>query len=294
MAVAAMTPDTLEKLVQEGVVQQAPVPTAEVIPGDTPGITPETQDIEFKPPGTAEPGPKADTPVPKESPANGTPGPVFDAFIDKKITAGGFKAEDVKARIIKDGGVTPEFAAELKKSIDPDLVDTYINGLADAQKAASQVTPDASAEAAQKAATVKKFNDYIYDSVGGKEKFTVLSSTLKAGLPKETIDILNAKLASQNEALVSEGMKEAVNHYKKLTGRINNRMEGTPTGPTGNEDKFLTKAQYFKILGTDKYKTDPVYAKQIDEQRLASRRLDSSRTMPGQYFNVHNGELYNL
>ena len=71
-------------------------------------------------------------------------------------------------------------------------------------------------------------------------------------------------------------------------------MEGTPTGPNGNEEKFLTKAQYYKILGTDKYKTDPAYAKQIDDQRLASRRLDASRTMPGQYFNVHNGELYNL
>ena len=295
MAVAPMTPETLEKLTQEGVAQTAPVVTPEGLPGGDPTVpAKETQDIEFIPPGTAQTGPDVGTAPKVEPPADATPGPVFDAFIDKKITAGGFKVDDVKARIIKDGGVTPEFAAELKKSIDPDLVDTYIEGLAAAKKAAPTVDPNIAAEAAQKAATVKKFNDYIYDSVGGKEKFAVLSSTLKAGLPQEAVDVLNAKLSSQNEALVSEGMKEAVNHYKKLTGRINNRMEGTPTGPNVNEEKFMTKAQYYKILGTDKYKTDPAYAKQIDDQRLASRRLDASRTMPGQYFNVHNGELYNL
>lgn len=296
MAVQEFTSDTLEKLQQEGYNTGTPTqnPAQEQPATEQPNPA-DTPDIDFQEPNQDTPNTNAQPKV--ETPANQENGPVFDAFIDKKITAGGFKAEDVKARIIKDGGITPEFAAELKKTIDPDLVDTYINGLNESLKSAPKVTTKADPNAAEieaKNARTREFNDFIYQSVGGQEKFTAMSATLKANLPQEVIDVLNAKLASQNKGLIAEGMKEAVAHYKQLTGRINNRMQGTPSGPQGNETKFMTKAEYHKIMTTEKYKTDKAYADQIDAQRLASKKLDASRTLPGQYYAVNNGELYSL
>lgn len=271
MAVQEFTPETLEQLAKAGITNE---PTSSTLNETT------TPDIDYKP---------QDEPKTTESAITTHPN-VFDAFVTKKLEAGGFNIADVQARMLKDGGISPEFATELKAKIDPDLVDTYITGLAEA---ASKTKVTAS-ETAEKNAAQKLINDFIYDSVGGKDKFETLAATLKSKIPQNEIDIINAKLASPNKALVAEGVKEAVDKYKQLTGRVNTRMEGNPSVPTGTPAQFMTKAQYHKIMTSEKYKTDPVYAKQIDEQRLASRKLDSTRTLPGQYYGVHEGELYTL
>jgi len=301
MAVAPMTEETLEKLNQEGLTNEPKTVPAQT---GTPAAEGTLPDIDFNPktpegtPAEVPAAVPASEPVTTEGVKTDPPAEVFDPFVKRKIEAGGFKVEDVQARMLKDGGITPEFAAELKKTIDPDLVDTYVTSLSEALKEVkvpqepAKATPDPNIEAQNKIR--QELNSFIYDSVGGQEKFTVLAGQLKANLPQDKIDIINAKLASTNKALISEGMREAVQHYKQITGRINNRMEGTPTGPNGTPFTFMTKAQYQKAMTSEKYATDPAYAKSVDEQRLQSMKMDNQSTMPGQYWAVRDGAVYNL
>jgi hypothetical protein len=304
MAVESMTPETLAKLSEEGVIDATQEVNQNIEQESAPTVSEDTvQDIEFNLPATEESAKQeeqavADNPDPALERGKEVPNEtLFDPFVTKKIEAGGFTVQEVKDRMLKDGGITPEYAEELKKSIDPDLVDTYVQDLNKAIQEQAKAKPpvkDESAEIAARNAKQAELNKFIYDSVGGEGKFNVMAQTLKAKLPQETVDVLNAKLASQNKALIAEGMKEAVNHYKKLTGRTNTRMEGTPTAPDGKVFEFMTKAEYHQVMRSEKYKTDKTYAAEMDERRLTSRNMDAKVTLPGQYRATRNGVTYNL
>lgn len=279
-----------------------------VVPVQESTATPADTDIEFTMPADT----KADSAiaVPAEETVQETTKPTpevsqegseisepFDPFVIKKITAGGFTVEEVKARMLKDGGISEEYSAELKKTIDPDLVDTYMQSLSEGLAKAGQVnTPvqEPNADLIAKNAVRADLNKFIYDSVGGQEKFTIMSAALKAKLPAEAIDVLNAKLASPSKALIAEGMQEAVKHYRTLTGRTNTRMEGTPTSPEGKPFEFLTKNDYHTVMRSEKYKTDAAFAKETDQRRLTSREMDAKVSLPGQYRMIRDGAMYNL
>jgi len=45
-------------------------------------------------------------------------------------------------------------------------------------------------------------------------------------------------------------------------------------------------------MKTEKYKTDPLYKRKMDNMRLASRKADQARSLPGQYYNQREGRIY--
>lgn len=221
-----------------------------------------------------------------------------DEVVNTLLKDANFDIKDVSARIIKDGGITDELKAELKEKLDPGLVDAYVESfekqLADA-KPKEEPKKDQSAEQAAKDKAQIDMNKFIYDSVGGKDTFVILAEALSANGDKETIGKINAKIASTNKALVKEGLEDAVSAYNKLTGRGNNRMSGEPNGDTEqNKFEFITKNEYQTAINSEKYKTDPIYAKKMDDDRMKSIQLDKQQTMPGQFRNIRDGKMYNL
>jgi hypothetical protein len=136
-------------------------------------------------------------------------------------------------------------------------------------------------------------NDYIYKSVGGEDKFKSLATTLRGSLDKESLESINAKLLSGNKTLVNEALKTAVSEYKKLKGIGGKLMEGDANAPAQKELR-ITKEEYRAIMKTEKYKTDPLYQRKIDEARLKTRQADQKRYGPGMYYGMNQNGRYEL
>jgi len=219
-----------------------------------------------------------------------------DTTVNKVVEESGLDLNDIKSQIIKDGGITDTTKEMLKEKIDPALVDAYVESF-EKQLGESKAKPEPKVDTAQEAINKAQLemNDYIFNSVGGKDTFEVLASTINEGATKTEVGKINAKLASTNKDLVTEGLNDAVKIYNKLTGRGNKLMTGDANAETGVETfKFVTKAQYLKQITTEKYKTDPAYAKKVDDARMKSIEMDKAQTMPGQYRNIRDGKMYNL
>jgi len=222
-----------------------------------------------------------------------------DKVVTDIVTEKGFDPKALQARIIKDKGMTPELITELKAKIDPGVVDAYVEQFNAQMEAAKPNEADATKtelnaqEVAQNKARTD-MNEFIYSAVGGEDKFGTLAGVLKKNLPQAEIDVINAKLASDNKGLVSEGLKQAVDAYTKTTGRSSTRMAGDTPNNEGDTFNFMSKTQFQKAITSEKYKTDPAYAAEVDENRMKSKRLDAQTTMPGQYRNFRNGEMYTL
>lgn len=217
-----------------------------------------------------------------------------DEFILSTLKKSGVDPAEAEARIIKDGGLTPEFIEELKEKVDPALVDAYSDAF-DREMAAHK---DAQKEAEANTTKVNEerlaLNNYIFDSVGGEDKFNKMAGILKANIPADAIEVINAKLRSDNKLLIKEGLSEAVKHYKEATGRNTLPMSGDNQQSGEPAFEFMTKGDYHRIIGTEKYRTDAAYASKIDEQRLKSRDMDSKQLLPGQFRNIRGGRMYKV
>ena len=209
-----------------------------------------------------------------------------DAVVTGIVTDGGFDVKVLSDRLMKEGGITPELITELKTKIDPNVVDSYVEQF--------NAKLEASKPKAEPATARTEMNDFIYGAVGGQDKFGAMAGVLKKSLPQAEIDVINAKLASDNKGLVSEGLKQAVEAYNKSTGRSNTRMVGDTPNNEGDKFTFMTKIAFQKAVASEKYRTDPAYAASVDADRLKSKALDAQSTMPGQYRNVRNGQMYTL
>jgi len=312
MAQVPFTDETLEQLGKAGVKPEGD-PNAPKIETQTPEITlvdtPTTTEKpakEVKPKIKIEPDPDkvkadADKTPPKVEPTE------EDLKVVNTMKEAGLDVDAIKKRVIDAGDITPEIEAEMKEKLDPAVVDGYVKQFRDAKaegeaqakaakeaEAKAKVTPtdDTDWTEFNKAQTIR--NDYIYDSVGGKDKFDVMSSTLAAGLDKDSLALLNTKLNSDNMGLIQDGMKDAVAHYNKVTGRGGKLMSGDGAPAKEAALPFVTKDDYKAVVVSDKYKTDKEFAAKMDAARLASKKADNPVTMPGQYRAVREGQIYNV
>ena len=210
-----------------------------------------------------------------------------DKKVVKTLEDAGYTTADLTARLQKDGGISDEFVAELKEKIDPDLVDAHVGRLRAEYKLAMETAKqNQSDEMKKRNEATKAMNDFIYDSVGGEDKFKILGKTLKAELSADELAAINAKLASGNKTVVKEGLEAAVKKYNNIRGMGGKLMEGD-AGKGGDPKLHITKEEYRAIIKTDKYKTDPVYARKMDDARLVTRSEDSQRYGHGAYYGYH-------
>lgn len=205
------------------------------------------------------------------------------------------KPEVDKAQKLKDAGIDPDALAKQIKETGkiPDDV------IAKAKEVLDPAEVDAAVAKVQVALDADKvintMNDFIYDSVGGKDKFDLLSDTLKDKLSDSDLALLNAKIGSGNKLLVEEGMKAAIKAYNDTKGMGGKLMSGEPSGEAKSEAlPRVTKEQFRTITASDKYKTDKVYADKMDAARMATSKVDKISYGPGQYYGFTNGQRYEL
>jgi len=219
-----------------------------------------------------------------------TPGSEENKTVDAKLKEAGFDVEDIAKKIMENNGEIPDdIIKAAKEKLDPDLVDAHAARLKSEFKLSQIEASDKYKEFQEQAKRVQEMNNYIYDAVGGEDKFKSLASTLRDTLDKNTLESVNAKLLSGNKTLVNEALKTAVAEYKKAKGYGGKRMEGDANAPSEKE-LFITKEDYRTIMRTEKYKTDPQYRDKIDNARLKTRQRDQQRYLPGTYYaNGPNG-----
>jgi hypothetical protein len=296
MAFAGLNEDTAAKLKEEGVITE---PVLDNIVVDEPVVEPvvDTGLPEIDLVTTNEAG-KIEEPAPNEDEKPKIPAESNDESTDvdeitKALEAEGFKEQDIFDRVAKEGKVSDALRAELKEKFNAEDVDAYADALQDELAVAqAEKKKNADTDLSETNSAKEAMNKRIYDSVGGEDKFKILAGALKSNLPQNEIDVINAKLRSDNTLLVDEGMKQAVQAYKKLTGRGNNRMSGDASNAGDKGFHFMTKRDFQTIIATDKYKTDRIYAAKVDADRLKSKGMDSQTVMPGTWHNVRDGKRY--
>jgi hypothetical protein len=214
--------------------------------------------------------------------------------VDQKLKEAGFDVDEIAKKIADNNGEIPEDVIKAaKEKLDPDLVDAHVARLKSEFKLAQIEASEKYKEFQEQAKKTQEMNDYIYKSVGGEDKFKSLASTLRGSLDKESLESINAKLLSGNKTLVNEALKTAVSEYKKLKGIGGKLMEGDANAPAQKELR-ITKEEYRAIMKTEKYKTDPLYQRKIDEARLKTRQADQKRYGPGMYYGMNQNGRYEL
>lgn len=210
----------------------------------------------------------------------------LDIKVNKTLEGAGYDEAALKARLTKDGGISDEFVTELKGKIDPDFVDAHVGRLRAELELAKVKESGRIDEIKAKEQVTKTMNDYIYKSVGGEDKFKILGKALKSELSSDELASINVRLASGNEGVVQEALKFAVKKYNDIRGMGGKLMEGD-AGNGVDAPEHVTKEEYRAQMRTDKYKTDPAYARKVDADRLKTREQDSIRYGAGQYFGFH-------
>ena len=221
---------------------------------------------------------------------SGDSGSAENRAVDQKLKDAGFDVDDIAKKIAENNGDIPEdIIKAAKEKLDPDLVDAHAARLKSEFRLSQIESSDKYKEYQEQSKKVQEMNTYIYDAVGGEDKFKSLASTLRDNLDKDTLESVNAKLLSGNKTLVNEALKTAVAEYKKAKGYGGKRMEGDANAPS-EKQLIITKEDYRTIMKTEKYKTDPMYRNKIDDARLKTRQADQKRFLPGTYFaNGPNG-----
>lgn len=150
----------------------------------------------------------------------------------------------------------------------------------------------AAIEAEKVAAATKQMNEYIYSAVKGEQNFKAMAGYLRANLPEGEIKALNELLGSGDIAKVNLALSQAVSTYNKLKGN-GSLMQGDVNiqAPTIEP---MSKDEYQKICSTEKYQTDSIYRKQIDERRLRTLQSDKQKFLPGQYWTRDTSGLRRL
>ena len=278
MAFAGLSEESLAQMSKEGVKPEVPPEVSVVLPDvNTDTNNDVHEDINLVNPDTVTPE-------------------TTDEILKRTLAEKNIKIEDIQARLTTDKGFTPEYIAELKTQLDPAMVDHYVaefNREVEAAKV-NKVEPVVDNKVREANKVRLELNNYIYNSVGGQEKFSVMSGVLKTALPQEQVDIINAKLRSDSKALITEGLSEAVTAYKRATGRSTVTMTGDAVNTVAVESVFITKEDYHAIIRTEKYKTDPTYAAKVDADRLKSKNMDNQQLLPGIYRNYRGGKMYNV
>jgi hypothetical protein len=214
--------------------------------------------------------------------------------VDQKLKEAGFDVDEIAKKIADNNGEIPEDVIKAaKEKFNPDLVDAHVARLKSEFKLAQIEASEKYKEFQEQAKKTQEMNDYIYKSVGGEDKFKSLATTLRGSLDKESLESINAKLLSGNKTLVNEALKTAVSEYKKLKGIGGKLMEGDANTPAQKELR-ITKEEYRAIMKTEKYKTDPLYQRKIDEARLKTRQADQKRYGPGMYYGMNQNGRYEL
>ena len=206
--------------------------------------------------------------------------------LEKTLEDAGFDVQTLVKEIEEAGSITPEIVTKLKEKIDPDVIDTHLARLQAEAKAAMQ---EAQIKAAEDEKKVTEMNDYIYNQVGGEDKFKTMASVLKDNMKPEELQAINDLLASGSKEQVNIAMQAAVNNYNTIKGK-GNLMNGD-TNTSTNSIQPLSKVEFIKIMSTEKYKTDPDYARQMDQRRLSTLRKEQQTKLPGQYFKRQNGVI---
>lgn len=186
----------------------------------------------------------------------------LDAVLKEEGFDGGKIGEAMAAN---DGKVPAELIAKLKEKFDTELVDTQV---ADVESRYKE-------QYAVESAKVTDMNDYIYGSLAGGDVekgvgyFKELSTWCQANMTADALGEVNEALASGNQETVKAGLTQAVEAWK--TGKENKMMTGDAAASAAADTtptfEPLSRDEFQKLVGTEKYQTDVEYAAEVDTRR---------------------------
>lgn len=210
----------------------------------------------------------------------------LDTKVTRKLEDAGYTEEALIERLKKDDGISDEFVEELKQKIDPEFVDAHVARLRAEYELEKIKQTREYQDQLDKNKAVQEMNEYIFKKVGSADNFKTMGDVLKQNIDQSELDAINAKLQSGNKTVVDEALKIAVDKYNYIKGKGGKLMSGDAGG--GKEEVMhITKEEYRQIMRSEKYKTDPLYARKIDSARLSTRESDEKKYGKGHYFGFH-------
>lgn len=224
------------------------------------------------PPATTVPPTQAPAQTPT-TPAQVPPGTT--APMELVLPDAGETLASLEAKIKAAGVVSPELKTKLATLVDPKYVDVYLARY----NAELELAKVKGADTTHK---VAEMNKYIFDAVKGEENFKTMAVYLKQHLPTEEINALNELLGSGDKAKVNLALSQAVTKFNQLKGKVA-LMEGDATVKAPVMEP-LSKDEFQKICGSEKYMQDAAYRKVTDERRLRSIAAEKQRFLPGTYW----------
>lgn len=249
--------------------------------------TTETPAAEAVEPVEAVETPQAETPETDESAVspNMDEGvtPMTPEQVSAALKEAGFSESDITKEYAENRKISDETIAKLKEHFPADVVDKSIADMA-AKFEAELETHDA--DVASKNEVIEKNNNFIYGQLAGgdvekgKENLKILSEWARKNLDEKQLKLINKKLASGDQDIITDGLTQAVAAWKK--GQRKPMMEGsaaaTANATAAPAFEPLSRDEFIKILSTEKYQKDPEYAEKVDSRRRKTMETEGAMT----------------
>jgi hypothetical protein len=201
--------------------------------------------------------------------------------VDTTLKKAGFDPEAIGKEFGEnDGKLTSETEKALRDKFGDTAVDNHLKDMADEW---ATTKPERDKAVAEAKANVDQMNTYIYETLAngdadkGKENLQTLSKWCQDNMPKDELAAINTLLRSGDKTVVRQGLTQAVSAWRKGTEKPMMSGDALPTNQEKAAQKLepLSKDQYIKIVGTEKYNTDSEYAAKIDQRRRATMATES-------------------
>lgn len=284
----AVGPNFQDSETQAAIAAQSGQPVDPVEPAATEATgVEETETTDSTPEATPTEAAASETPSAEESKTEESAATVNmeelrkmdEEQINAELAKVGFTQEDLGQELgDNDGKLTDATREKLIKHFGEEAVTAAITDL---EKQYAEAKPKAVKEAADK---VQKMNEYIMGKLAGGDlekgqaNFKELSAWAQKNLDARQLKLINKKLASGDQDLVDEALEQAVGAWKK--GRRPTMMTGDAAADSKPVPEFkpLSKDEFIKIMGTEKYQSDLEYAAQIDARRRKTMENEGATT----------------
>lgn len=121
-------------------------------------------------------------------------------------------------------------------------------------------------------ALVTQFTQTVYDTVGGQENYTKLTTWAASNLPQEIINEYNQELAKGNTAKVTQLLEYMSFKAGSSVPQQPRRLEGQATVDTGGIKPFANKLEWQQATSNRLYGKDAKYTNLMDKRYLEAKK----------------------
>lgn len=176
---------------------------------------------------------------------------------EQTLTVAGLEMAEFSAEFSKEGKLSDASYSKLEAAGFPkQVVDAYIEGQKVLAAREAGIDPNSQAQEVLN----RDFEKSVMDSVGGSEKYSLMTQWAGANLSPKELDTFNRIMESGNKDAIQWAVQGLANKYVKAMGSDPKLLDGRGSSDTG---VYLSYGEVVAAMKDPRYQTDVSYRQAV-------------------------------